>query len=645
MKPLFSNWPRHGLALLLALWSGAASGSGAELASPDGRLKLEVELRDFDACRACPVYNVSYQGRRVVLPSRLGWDDARGPQFANLELVRETRSNADSTWKPVYGERNTIRDHYNAIEFTFRQKQSPGLELRIVVRAYDEGVAFCYIVPAQAGVQEIKVARETTEFRLAGDFPAWATYTAQGVYTNVPVSRIQPGCERPLVLQLDGGGYAALGEARLVDFARMKFAPLAGVPQGLVSELSGAVSNALPLRTPWRFIMLAESPGRLLENNDFILNLNDPCALTNTAWIKPGKILRDRSLTTAGAKACVDFAARRNLQYIMFDAGWYGSETSRTSDARQVNLDPARSEGPLDLPEVLRYAATNGVGVILYVNHLALERQLDELFPLYHRWGVKGVKFGFVNVGEQNWTRWLHAAIAKAATHELMVDVHDEYRPTGWSRTYPNLMTQEGVRGDEERQPNAQGLTSLFTRFLAGAADNTICYYNERVTQQASHAFQLAKAVCFYSPWQSLYWYDHPLPLPERINGSTVHGLLGDEPELEFFDHCPTVWDETRVLQGEIGECGVVARRAGTEWFVGVMNARTDRQFKLPLDFLEAHRKYTAWIYSDDASVQTRTQVRIETLAVERGVTLDRLVSARGGLAVRIVPSPAATSK
>ncbi len=228
----------------------------------------------------------------------------------------------------------------------------------------------------------------------------------------------------------------------------------------------------------------------------------------------------------------------------------------------------------------------------------------------------------------------------KAADYQLMVDVHDEYRPTGWSRTYPNLMTVEGVRGDEERQPTRQGLTTLFTRFLAGPADNTICYYDGRVDCFSSHAFQLAKAVCFYSPWQCLYWYDRPPPAPAATPGKAPDdNVIGDEPELGFFDRCPTVWDDTRVLRGEIGEYAIIARRRGEDWFIGCMNANCSRTFSLPLDFLQADARYTARVYSDDPSLTTRTRVRIERMAVDRSTLLRLSVSAQGGEAVRIAPA------
>ncbi len=353
-------------------------------------------------------------------------------------------------------------------------------------------------------------------------------------------------------------------------------------------------------------------------------------------------MLREVTLTTIGGKACVDFAVAHGLQYVEFDAGWYGHEYADESDATTVTVDPKRSPGPLDLREVLQYAETRGIGIILYVNRRALERQLDEILPLFQQWGVRGVKYGFVRVGSQRWTRWLHDAVRKAADHRLMVDVHDEYRPTGYSRTYPNLMTQEGIGGDETTPSNTQTLTILFTRMLAGAADNTICYYDERVDRNASHAYQLAKSVCLYSPWQFLYWYDRPAASPRGKGGAGgTANLIGDEPELEFFAKVPTTWDDTRVVAGEIGKFAVIARRKDNRWFLGAMNAQEPRQLDVRLTFLDHGTKYVAHIYRDDPTAKTRTRVRID----QREVTADDVLSiklpARGGQAVRIEPANA----
>ena len=276
----------------------------------------------------------------------------------------------------------------------------------------------------------------------------------------------------------------------------------------------------------------------------------------------------------------------------------------------------------------------------MYVNRRALEKQLDQILPLYRRWGIKGVKYGFVNVGSQEWTSWLHEAIREAAEHRLMVNVHDEYRPTGYSRTYPNLMTQEGIRGDESRPSAEQTLTILFTRMLAGAGDNTVCYFDPRVDELWSHAYQLAKAVCIYSPWQYLYWYDRPAMSPQHVDPSVRKRLpvITEEPELEFFDALPATWDDTKVIHGRIGEYAVIARRSGDEWFVGCMNGGKARRLPLPLEFLDAGKTYTARIYSDDKSLKNRTKVRLDQQNVSAASTLTIELPANGGQALHLVP-------
>ena len=319
------------------------------------------------------------------------------------------------------------------------------------------------------------------------------------------------------------------------------------------------------------------------------------------------------------AKRAWTFAVEHGFRFIEYDAGWYGNERDDSSDARTV------SRRNLDLPEVIAYAKKHDIGVLLYVNRRHLESQLDELLPLYAEWGISGIKFGFVQHGSQEWTKWMHDAIAKAAEYRLMVDVHDEYRMTGWQRTYPNFMTAEGIGGDETRPPNEQALANLFTRMIAAPGDHTFCYYNGYVDGTTSHASQLAKTVCLFSPWQFLFWYDQP---------SAAKG----EPELEFFKHLPTTWDETRVLHGKIGHYAVIARRNGSQWFVGCLNAVEPRTLKVPLDFLPAGTDFEAHIYSDDPTINTRTKVGIKRRAVDSTTVLEPSMSERGGVAIRIVP-------
>lgn len=608
--------------------------------SPNGRLTLTFSLESVDGEDGCPVYRVSEQGRPLLASSRLGFHLADGTDLTQgYQFVSAARSEHDESWKPVYGERSLIRDHYRQLTVRLRREQAPHDLMILTFRCFDTGIAWRYSLRTEGPVRDIVIKEEQTEFHFLADHTAWTANRAQAQYRRVRLSQLGQDEERPLTVQMRDDLYVAVAEAALVDYARMKLARVKDRPTALVSRLSSEVKAALPLTTPWRVIMVASGPGELLENNDILLNLNEPCALADTSWIKPGKVIREVTLTTVGGKACVDFAVRHNLQYVEFDAGWYGNEYEEASDARTITVDPKRSPGPLDLHEVIRYAEERGIGIIVYVNRRALERQLDEILPLYQRWGIKGVKYGFVNVGSQQWTSWLHEAIRKAAAHQLLIDIHDEYRPTGYSRTYPNLMTMEGIGGDETSPANEQTLTILFTRMLAGAGDNTICYFNSRVRKNSSHAYQLAKAVCIYSPWQFLFWYDRPDQAPREKGGAGGEkGNIIETPELEFYDHVPTVWDETRVLHGRIGEYAVIARRSGDNWFIGGMNSGAARTLPVALDFLKPGLSYRAHTYTDDPAVDTPTQVRVERDTVTSDTVLRLPMGKQGGYAVRLVP-------
>jgi len=259
--------------------------------------------------------------------------------------------------------------------------------------------------------------------------------------------------------------------------------------------------------------------------------------------------------------------------------------------------------------------------VWLYVNLQALYSQSDSLFKVYQKWGIKGVKFGFVQVGSHRWTTWVQKAIQQAADAHIMVNIHDDWRPTGEQRTWPNLVTSEGIRGNEE-MPDATSNTIMpFTRYIAGAADYTICYYDPRI--KTSHAHQLAMAAVYYSPLQTLYWYDLP-------------AYSKDEPELEFWDKIPTTWDETRVLQGNPGEYITTARRNANDWFIGTLTNNDARKLKISLNFLPKDKKYVASIYSDDPSIATATKVRVTRKTVDYKTIIAADLIPSGGQAIWI---------
>ncbi|MBO9593928.1 MAG: glycoside hydrolase family 97 catalytic domain-containing protein [Niabella sp.] len=616
------------ILLLLLTGASAVAQTGTLLRSPDGNTTFRLIANKGGSID----YTVSCMGKEVVHLSALGlegWQNDLIPDAA-------WSSSKDSWWKPVYGERSRVRDRYRAKLFSFRKKGSPQI-MQIEVRAYNEGIAFRYSFPQVAtGSATIRIGKELTEFALPEGTQAWFTDHAQGSYRLLPLSKWPSQAERPLTVQLKNGLYAALAEAEVVDYCRTKFALHPAKPNTVTCSMFDTVSLPTPFATPWRVIMIAQKPTELPANNDLLLNLNPPCAIRNTGWIKPGKVMREITLSTGGAKALVDFAVKRHLQYIHFDAGWYGHEYDAAADATRVNVDSKRNPvNDLNMPEVIRYAKKQGVGVFLYVNQIALAKQLDSLLPLYQQWGVAGIKFGFVNVGSYKWTKWLHDAVKKCARYQLMVDIHDEYRPTGFSRTYPNLLTQEGIRGNEE-MPDATNNTVLpFTRFLAGAADYTICYYhrpelkrqlaetqNPRVLKTTS-GHQLALPVVYYSPLQFMYWYDKPADAQ-------------DEPELEFFDQVPTVWDDTKVLDGAIGAYVTIARRSNRDWFVGSITNNDGRHIKIDCSFLTPGKKYIAAIYYDDPASPVRTRISIKRQPVDAATVLDATLLPSGGQAIWI---------
>ncbi|HZI33484.1 MAG TPA: glycoside hydrolase family 97 catalytic domain-containing protein, partial [Candidatus Binatia bacterium] len=333
-----------------------------------------------------------------------------------------------------------------------------GQPMRLIFRAYDEGAAFRYAFPVNPA-NEFHFTGEHTEFCFPPSPYAYEEHGTEGEYHRVPVADIQPQCERPLTLEYANGLYAGLCEADNQNYPRMLLSPEPGAPDTLLSALGGTTSNTTERRfsqrddssaalhggdaTPWRLFIVGQKPGDLLERNYLMLNLNPPCALNDTSWIKPGNVMRDVTLTTTNSKAIIDFAARAGLKYVLFDSGWYGPESAKDSDPTTVDRPD------LDLPEIIRYGKERNVGVFLYVNGGHAEKMRDIIFPLYEKWGVKGVKLGFVKVGPQQDTAWIAGTLQKAAEHHLMLDIHDGYRPTGLARTWPNLLTVEGVRGNE----------------------------------------------------------------------------------------------------------------------------------------------------------------------------------------------------
>ena len=638
MRKQYSIIFRWGFVCLLSMVTLVMKGE--VLSSPNGKYQFVFSQKDGKL-----TYRLDYAGKQVVEEGELGVNidnhlvesamgipvDTNRVWTKGMEVTGVERRSEDNTWKTVYGEYSQIRDHYNEMTLHLMKggkhdNSGNGYDKRqqylfdIIVRAYDEGVAIRYHFPEATNGLFMHITDDLTSFRFAPGAEAYHYAWAQSHANKVKLLKSEAAwkeeAERPLTLHLANGLYVAIGEAALTDFVRGKLKLKADHELQMAMFDSADIITAYDM--PWRFIMVGEKAIDLINNKQLVLNLNAPCQIADTSWIKPGKAFRVCRLDMKTCLAGVDFCVDRGLQYIELDAGWYGPEMKMSSSALKV-----LESRDIDMPKLCAYAKSKGVGVWVYVNQRALYQELDQILPLYEKWGISGIKFGFVQIGSQEWTTWLHQAVRKCADHHIMVDIHDEYRPTGWSRTYPNLMTQEGIGGNEE-MPDAEHNTILpFTRFLCGPADYTLCYFNGRVKNTKAH--QLAMPVVYYSPVTFLYWYD----LPNAYKG---------EQELDFWKYCPTVWDESKALQGEIGEFVVQARRSGDDWFVGAMTGLQARDITInTADFLQKGKKYRVEMYNDDPMLNTRTKVASTVQTLKAGKVIKLHLQPSGGAALRFV--------
>ncbi|WP_390622349.1 glycoside hydrolase family 97 protein [Novipirellula aureliae] len=571
----------------------------------------------FSLLEGIPHYSVSYQDTVILDRSRLALRIADAP-FSDEFVVDATRADAKSgSWVPVAGSKKSYPDTYNENVIELREASGEQRRLDLTFRAYDEGVAFRYTIPEQAELADFVIQSENSEFQFTDDhFVYWDDYP-QAKYSKVRISEMGNHAIRPLLVECDSH-FVAIAEAGSLEHYAPMMLNRSGKNRLVTRFREGTVSGASPLSTPWRVIMVADKPGNLVENHYLLQNLSAPCALSDTSWIKPGKVWRSNT-TTRAAKAIIDYAAANNYQYVHYDAGWYGPE-------RDAKSDPLTVIDDIDMKEVIRYADDHDIGLICYINKIAMSRyDLDKTFRTYQKWGIRGVKMGFVDWQSQADMEFLFSAIKKAAEYQLVVDIHDNFRLTGIERTYPHLLTVEGILGNEERadkgNPPQNVLTTSFARMIGGAGDYTPCYLNGRVV---SRSFQLALGVIFYSPLQYLHWYDQV----DQYAGKSF-------PELEFWKEMPTTWDDSKVIDGSIGSYMTVARRKGDSWFVGTI-VNEARSLDIPLHFL-GQGTFTAKIYAEDP--KSKKNVIIESRDVTSGDSLTATMSSGSGHAMWISPA------
>jgi alpha-glucosidase len=685
-RPSVARWCRYltlGVAWATLVAGAARAQTEVRVKSPDGRNEVTFRVAEGQAS-----YAVQRDGRALLLPSALGIAfQGTPPLQQGLQLVDTARDSVDQLWTQPWGEVARVRDHHHELRVTLQETNQPGRRFTVVFRVFDDGVGFRYEVPEQPALGAFTITEELTQFTLADDARAWWIPSnrprldrSEMLYSSSPLS-VLDSVQTPLTLETrDGRTFIVIHEANLVDYARMTLAGprMEGrtLRVALAPYADGTkVRGHTPFVTPWRTIQVAD---RVTDLSPSVLglNLNPPSVIANTSWIQPMKYVGiwwgmhigtmtwssgpKHGATTANAKRYIDFAAANGLGGVLvegWNVGWDGDWLQNRNAFSFTQAYP-----DYDLAEVARYAHAKGVRLIVHNETSGgienYERQLDSAFALYHSLGLDAIKSGYVtdltSEGHSHWGQYMvrhyRHVIEKAAQYGIMLDVHEPIYDTGERRTYPNMMTREGARGQEYNAWGGEGgnppeheTILFFTRLLSGPMDFTPGIFDiliergtgrprrpEEPRVRTTLAKQLALYVVIYSPLQMA------ADLPENYE---------HQPAFQFIRDVPVDWDTTRVLEGRIGDYVVVARRErnSPSWYLGAITDEVGRTFDIPLSFLEAGRKYVAEIYADGPGAHWLTNplaVAISRRRVDRTTRLHVVLAPGGGQAIRIRPAP-----
>lgn len=639
------------------------TGYATQLSSPNGRIKINVGIHSGKF-----FYEIRRDGTQIFKPSFLGLQLEDGDLDNGFQIARIDTASHKEVWRQVWGEDEFVENHYHELTVHLIQTRGAKRQLDIVFRAFNDGIGFRYIIPRQPTIKDIVITEEKTEFALTHDAPAWSipsnhTEFFEGIYTKEPISQKDTACV-PFTIEYAPQLYMAIHEANLQDYASMNLTPRGTT---LITALTPwhngiKVYGKDSLKSPWRIIIMGDKPGDLITSR-LMLNLNEPCKIADTSWIEPGKYIGiwwsihkkkntweqgpHHGATTENVKRYIDFAAKHGFSGVLAEGWNYG-----WGKGEQISYLKAYPD--FDIEHISRYALSKGVRFIGHMeswgNARLIESQMDSAFAWYHKMGIRVVKTGYVGhlldnkelAKSQYGIRHYRKVIECAAKHEIMIDNHEPAMPTGIQRTYPNLMTQEAARGQEYNAWDIKGgnppeHTTIipFTRGLAGPIDFTPAIFNYSEVVKGTHphstiAKQLAEFVVIYSPLQMA---------GDEIENYTYH------PGLSFIESCPTTWNKTIVLNGEIGEYLTIARkeRGGDNWFIGSLTNAQSRNFDIKLDFLDKGSHYKATIYEDgcDADFETNPHnMGIRELEVTSDTALHLELARSGGAAIRIEKIP-----
>ena len=644
-------------SLFLAVSVFSQASAVVTCVSPGGKTAINFRLD----LQGAPQWQVVRRGDPLLEWSPLGLTFlGDGALTSRFTLLDSAISEHDESYVLVVGKTRNARDHFRELRVKLQESVRPHRRLDLAFRAYDDGAAFRYILPEQETKTEFAIVRENTQFHFPADLAAWAyninTFhtSFEGEYLPTRLSAILDTglVYPPLTLQRSDGLTLAITEAALTDYAGMYFRgrrPGTAIDVVLPpwSDNSGVcVRGMTPFSSPWRVIMIGDKPGDLIEST-LIQNLNTPCALEDVSWIKPGKAIlpwwpdffSDKpgvasKMGFENQKYYIDFAAENNIPYLELEPPWYGDEKGCIENPEKYDI--TRPVPDLRLPDLLAYAKEKHVQLFVWTHWKNVDRQADEAFPLFAKWGVAGVKIDFMNRDDQEMVRWYHKILKKAAAQHLMVFFHGAYKPTGTQRTYPHLITQEGVLGNEQNKVNARitpehTVTLPFTRMLVGPMDFTPGGFRNATAAQfrpvykrplvmGTRCCQLAMFVVYESPLMMVC--DDP-------------AAYRDQPGFAFIREVPTSWDSTKVIDAKIADYIVIARKNGDDWYLGAMTDWTARYITVPLAFL-GPGEYQAEIFQDGADADTNpTAVAVARKTVTAKDSLLARLAKGGGLAVR----------
>ncbi len=602
------------------------------------------------------VYSVYFKGNPVVTNSEIRFEFKQAPPIGNDMIVLKTSfKDINETWTPVLKRTSAIQNNCREITLQLQEKNFPRRMMNLVFRVFDDGVAFRTEFIGSGNNHEYVITDELVIFNFTADHTCWAVNhgnyrsSQENEYFKRKLSDItdQMVIGLPMTVKVDDNCYAAITEANITDYAgmylkqghsktgfslRSSLSPLPKQP-----ENGDKVKFKFPHKTPWRVIILGDTPGKLIES-EIVMNLNEPCAIADPSWIKPGICAWDHwwsaevKVDNETIKEYIDLASEMGWPYQLIDWQWYGPFNQSEADITKVAPQ-------LDMPGILAYAKSKNVKCWVWLYYTDVNRtDFDKACALYESWGIAGVKIDFMDSDDQEMVNWYHRIVKTAAAHHLMVDFHGAYKPDGFRRTYPNLVTREGVLGNEYNKWSLRitpehMVTLPFTRMLAGPMDFTPGGFLNRTPEefengtpaqvQGTRALQLAQFVVYDSPFTVAC--DHP---------DNYKGQVGTE----FLKKVKTMWDDTKILNGQVGEYITSARRSGNEWFIGSMTNSETRSLEIKLDFLDAGKyKMVAFEDAPDAAINAEKVIRTSKTVVKGDVVKIRMAPG-GGFAAWLEP-------